>query len=245
MPERAVAFDNSVLSALVKSAVDPKLLNPVDQDRAKRARNFIRELNDQNAATKVIEQRTTVHIPLPAITECLAGWPTAKHVDVLKELAAVGTPCLFDDKAAIIAARIHRERKSALEKEAKEAEEKAAAEKKAAEEAKAKAAKEAKGKVAEGATEAKAEEAPKAVEKTAPKPVGARDCIKFDVQIAACCLAADIAVLYHADGDFTAISKLDACKGLRFQPLPSATKELAFKDVEKPNEQAKEKDKEG
>lgn len=41
MPERAVAFDNSVLSALVKSAVDPKLLNPVDQDRAKRARNFM------------------------------------------------------------------------------------------------------------------------------------------------------------------------------------------------------------
>jgi predicted nucleic acid-binding protein len=108
MAGRAIAFDNSVVSALVKSAVNPADLGEADKERAKRAHSLLSKIRQANEKQKQ-ESKTTTHIPLPAITECLAGWEPGKHVDVQVELRAIGTPCYFDEKASIYAARAFRE----------------------------------------------------------------------------------------------------------------------------------------
>lgn len=191
MANRVIAFDNSVMSALVQSALNPKKLKPEDRTRAERAFSLIERIKKANLELKA-EDRTAIQIPVPALSECFALWETEKHIEVLEVLKRQLNAALipFDLNAGLHAAKIRAEMR-------------------------------AKG-------------------RTIP---GSRDCIKFDLQIIACCMAHSVQTLYHDDGDFDSLSGLKSCKDLNFMRLPAHGDQREL--YKGPNhEQAKEKDKE-
>lgn len=188
---RSIALDNSVLSPLIKSVVDPsKLESEKDKVNARRAREFIESIQSGNAGTVAKEDQLKITIPMPALTECLAGWLPKDQGGTLLRLKKIGTPLFFDESAAILAGQMWAEMK------------------------------------AKGQLKA---------ERGLGRP---RDCVKFDVMIAACCKAHGVGTLYYEDHNFTAISQLEACRGLFFSTLPLGTGTRKM-DFEKTNDQAK------
>lgn len=177
---RSIAFDNSVLSPLIKSVVDEsKLESDKDKVNAKRARHLVEQIQAGNQGLDK-EKQVKINLPMPALTECLAGWPAKEQAVTLMKLKKLGSPIVYDEAAALIAGRMWSEMKE------------------------------------------------KGLLKVEREKERARDCVKFDVMIAACCKAHGVNTVYFEDRDFTSFAKLDACKGMRFEKLPAdaGTKDL-------------------
>lgn len=166
---RAIAFDNSVLSPLIKSALDPSKLSDRDKVNAKRARFLVDEIQAANLGLDK-EKQTKINLPMPVIAECLAGWSVEEQAATLLRLKKIGAPLVYDEASALISGRMWAELK-------------------------------AKGLVPKGHS-------------------NARDCVKADTMIAACCKAHGVATIYSEDNDFDAFKQLDACKGLSVERLP-------------------------
>ncbi len=105
-----VAFDNSVLSALIKSALDPNTLQSHDAEKARNARAFINARNNANKSRRP-EAKKHLFLPAPVVTECVAHYKPEDQSEAMQLCKKIGRLINFDERAARICAQLQYERR--------------------------------------------------------------------------------------------------------------------------------------